>query len=325
MNNKILMHTLIVTLLTGLLFTSCKGIKESDEAHISTTDFKTKIALNGAQLVDVRTPIEYNQGHIENATLIDFNGADFLKNATGTLDKSKPVYVYCLSGGKRSQTSVEMLKAEGYDVQDLKGGIAGWTEKGFKTVKTEDDTETIIVKKSTIEESVTPINKSTTSKDEKDTKKVVERSISDVDKKKEIVREYKQVAVEKNEVKNEVKKEIKEVVETVQQKLTPEIVKVNTATFKSKIDGKNVQLIDVRTPKEYKNGHISKAKNINIFDNDFLQQATSLNKTKPVYVYCRSGVRSMKAANKLKGAGFKVYNLNGGIKGWQKDGNKIEK
>ena len=70
MNNKIFKYTLLITLLTGLLFTSCKDIKENDEAHLSTIEFKTKISEKNAQLVDVRTPTEYNQGYIENATLI---------------------------------------------------------------------------------------------------------------------------------------------------------------------------------------------------------------------------------------------------------------
>jgi rhodanese-related sulfurtransferase len=120
---------------------------------------------------------------------------------------------------------------------------------------------------------------------------------------------------------------VTEVVEVVTQNtnLTPAIIRVGNTEFKSHIDGENVQLIDVRTPREFSDAHIPKAKNINIYDDDFVQQASILDKSKPVYVYCRSGVRSMKAAKKLKTAGYKVYNLNDGIKGWQKAGNQTEK
>ncbi|MCF6349719.1 MAG: rhodanese-like domain-containing protein [Flavobacteriaceae bacterium] len=126
----------------------------------------------------------------------------------------------------------------------------------------------------------------------------------------------------KKEVQNtkEIKVQNKSAEAHIKQKIMPEIIKINTITFKNEINGKDVQLLDVRTPDEYNEGHIAKAKNINIYDDDFLQQVTSLSKSKPVYVYCRSGARSMKAANKLKDAGFKVYNLNGGIKGWLKKG-----
>ena len=79
----------------------------------------------------------------------------------------------------------------------------------------------------------------------------------------------------------------------------------------------NVQLIDVRTPEEYAEGFIKNAKNINFYDDDFLSQMSSLDKNKPVYVYCKSGGRSGKSATQLKEAGFtKVYDLEGGITAW---------
>ena len=81
----------------------------------------------------------------------------------------------------------------------------------------------------------------------------------------------------------------------------------------------NVQLIDIRTPKEYAEGFIKNAKNINFYDDDFLSQMSTLDKSIPVYIYCRSGGRSGKAATQLDEAGFtKVYDLEGGIKEWIK-------
>ncbi len=79
----------------------------------------------------------------------------------------------------------------------------------------------------------------------------------------------------------------------------------------------DIQLIDVRTPKEYAAGHIKSAVNINFFDDDFISQMSKLDKDKEIYVYCRSGGRSGKASKKLEAAGFtKVYNLKGGFKNW---------
>jgi rhodanese-related sulfurtransferase len=81
----------------------------------------------------------------------------------------------------------------------------------------------------------------------------------------------------------------------------------------------NLQLLDVRTPKEYKEGHIEGAELINFFDKDFVQQVEAdFDKSKPLMLYCRSGNRSAKATAKLKAAGFKeIYDLQGGYNTWE--------
>ncbi|MCP4975567.1 MAG: rhodanese-like domain-containing protein [Maribacter sp.] len=89
-------------------------------------------------------------------------------------------------------------------------------------------------------------------------------------------------------------------------------------TFKEAIQQKKVQLVDVRTPREYKGGHIGKAINIDLFQGGSFKQAfEKLDKNKPVYLYCRSGSRSKKAAQKLLDMGFEmVYDLKGGYMSW---------
>jgi rhodanese-related sulfurtransferase len=85
-------------------------------------------------------------------------------------------------------------------------------------------------------------------------------------------------------------------------------------TFKDSIAIKNIQLIDVRTPDEYKSGHIKNAKNIDFYSGNFNAEFNKLDKEKPVYIYCRSGSRSRQSANKLAAMGFKrIYDLEGGI------------
>ena len=92
------------------------------------------------------------------------------------------------------------------------------------------------------------------------------------------------------------------------------IAVLSTIDFKSQVEGKNVQLIDVRTPNEYKSGHIKGAKNIDFFSIQFKDEFNKLIKGKPVYVYCRSGSRSRQTANELALMGFKeIYDLKGGI------------
>lgn len=82
----------------------------------------------------------------------------------------------------------------------------------------------------------------------------------------------------------------------------------------------SLQLIDVRTPEEFSVNHLKNAQNICVTDDDFRKQVTILDKEKPVYVYCRSGKRSARAAEILKQMGFtKVYDLQGGIMEWQEN------
>ena len=79
-----------------------------------------------------------------------------------------------------------------------------------------------------------------------------------------------------------------------------------------------VQLIDVRTPEEYKDGFITNAINIDYFSPSFSEDIKVLDKEKPVIVYCRSGNRSAKSAKILEEAGFKeIYDLEGGFTNWK--------
>ncbi len=84
----------------------------------------------------------------------------------------------------------------------------------------------------------------------------------------------------------------------------------------------DVQLVDVRTEQEYGNGHLKEAILINIQGQDFTTKAMQqLDKQKPVIIYCRSGRRSMQAAQILVNEGFEtVYNMKGGILAWQAEG-----
>ncbi|MDE6263510.1 MAG: rhodanese-like domain-containing protein [Paramuribaculum sp.] len=101
---------------------------------------------------------------------------------------------------------------------------------------------------------------------------------------------------------------------------------MDAGSFAKLLANDNVQLLDVRTPDEYAEGHIAGARNIDIYDDDFISQATeSLDKSKPVAVYCRSGKRSAEAARRLAEKGYKVTNLEGGIIAWTKGNKPVEK
>lgn len=92
---------------------------------------------------------------------------------------------------------------------------------------------------------------------------------------------------------------------------------VSADDFARIIKSDSVILVDVRTADEYNAGHIDGARNIDVLKDDFNNIATtSLPKDKEIAVYCRSGKRSMKAANILAKDGFKVINLKGGWLEW---------
>lgn len=84
---------------------------------------------------------------------------------------------------------------------------------------------------------------------------------------------------------------------------------------------KDVLLVDVRTPKEFAEGHLSGALNIDVLEPDFITEVEKLDINKPIYVYCRSGKRSAKAALILKDFGFKeIADMKGGFLQWESDG-----
>lgn len=87
------------------------------------------------------------------------------------------------------------------------------------------------------------------------------------------------------------------------------------------IESGDVQLIDVRTPAEFNEGYIENAKNINFASPSFAKDITTLDKDKPVIIYCRSGNRSGKSVQDFINAGFtKIYDFNGGILEWKSEG-----
>ncbi|GGG95109.1 hypothetical protein GCM10011416_10710 [Polaribacter pacificus] len=103
--------------------------------NVSVEEFNKMIAQKGTQLVDVRTPTEFKAGHLEKAKLINIFDKDFEEQSLKVLDKSKPVYVYCRSGG-RSANAAEIYKKAGFTkVYNLVGGYGAWSAKKLKTIK----------------------------------------------------------------------------------------------------------------------------------------------------------------------------------------------
>ena len=111
-----------------ILLAAC-GNRSEQTNSLAPAAFEVRLSEPGVQLVDARTPSEYNSGHLADAINLDWTGGQ-LEAAAGKLDKSKPVLLYCASGS-RSAAAREFLTEHGFtDVMDLDGGIGAWVGAG---------------------------------------------------------------------------------------------------------------------------------------------------------------------------------------------------
>jgi len=109
------------------IFNSCtNGQSSPSNSSVSAIEFSKKITeLPGAAIIDVRTPGEFSQGHLKNALNYDISTSEF-ENRIASLDKSKPVLVYCLSGS-RSIYAVSIMQSKGFkEVYEMNGGMMKW-------------------------------------------------------------------------------------------------------------------------------------------------------------------------------------------------------
>ncbi len=115
---------------------SCNTLQSQNSGTLlPAVEFSEKLnGLPSAPVIDVRTAEEFSKGHLLNARNIDWSGHDFQK-LISTLDKSKPVFVYCLSGG-RSAKAADQMRSDGFkEVYELKGGIMKWREAKLPEAK----------------------------------------------------------------------------------------------------------------------------------------------------------------------------------------------
>ncbi len=112
-------------LLLSVFVFSCQGQTTSKEYLLKAAAFEKQSKSEKGLMLDVRTAAEFKEGHIEGAKNIDFLQDDFETNIV-QLDKSKPIYVYCKSGG-RSAKAIEKLRKQGFtNLYELEGGYGAW-------------------------------------------------------------------------------------------------------------------------------------------------------------------------------------------------------
>lgn len=122
---------LSVTLIALISMNSCAINAQN---ALETAAFETKIGSPNVQLVDVRTPQEFANGHLENAKNVNFNDPEF-KQKIALLDKSKPIAVYCGVGGRSGKASKMLVELGFKDISDLAGGMTAWAAARKKVVK----------------------------------------------------------------------------------------------------------------------------------------------------------------------------------------------
>jgi thioredoxin len=121
-------QTLLIMI--AFVLASCNGQSSKNIEVIEPTAFSEKLSsTQNPQILDVRTPEEFASEHIDNAVNVNWKGKDFATKAA-IFDKSKPVFVYCLSGG-RSKKASQKLKELGFtNIYELDGGIMKWNAEG---------------------------------------------------------------------------------------------------------------------------------------------------------------------------------------------------
>lgn len=122
------MRKIFAIALLAILFNSCGSgqTNSTTKTNLSAIEFAEKLKeMSTATIIDVRTIDEFSKGHLANALNYDWNENEFDKQIA-PLDKSKPVFIYCLSGG-RSSSAASKMRSEGFKtVYELDGGIMKW-------------------------------------------------------------------------------------------------------------------------------------------------------------------------------------------------------
>ena len=116
----------------GLAVLAACGSSTSTEGGIRVVSPTDAAAVQadppaGLQIIDLRTPEEYAEGHLNGSAMIDFYEADFA-DRIGALERDQPYLIYCRSGNRSGQTR-ELMDQLGFsDVREVDGGIVAWTE-----------------------------------------------------------------------------------------------------------------------------------------------------------------------------------------------------
>jgi rhodanese-related sulfurtransferase len=116
----------IIAFLLFILTTVASCAQSVTDTKLTPSVFEKEIQQSNIQLLDVRTATEYKNGHIQNALQADWTKPEEFTHRIQYVTKEKPVYIYCLAGG-RSKAAADWMRANGFTkVIELEGGINAW-------------------------------------------------------------------------------------------------------------------------------------------------------------------------------------------------------
>jgi rhodanese-related sulfurtransferase len=122
MTKRILMPLLV------FIMSACNNVAQTS-GELDVNAFEKAITDKNIQLLDVRTAGEFGSGHLGGALQADWTDRSQFMDRTSHLDPKRPVFVYCLSGG-RSAAAAEYLRSKGFQVTNMTGGISAWNRAG---------------------------------------------------------------------------------------------------------------------------------------------------------------------------------------------------
>lgn len=156
---SMVLRLIILSVLCGLLIAACSGDSEFEEIGGAVADAAAEEAGSLAEvgpgvrlvsaadgsaiqadppedlvILDVRTPDEFAEGHVEGATMLDFYQPDFAERLA-ELDPDQPYLLYCRSGNRSEQAAALMEQLGFRDVAEVDGGILAWTSGGHPVVR----------------------------------------------------------------------------------------------------------------------------------------------------------------------------------------------
>ncbi len=116
--------------------TACQSQSGGSGGVLAPQAFQKQLdKMSDATILDVRTPQEYAEGFIAGAKNVNWNGGDFNSQVEG-IDKNKPVFVYCLGGGRSAAAAKRLGKLGFKEVYDLQGGMMNWKSNGMPVANT---------------------------------------------------------------------------------------------------------------------------------------------------------------------------------------------
>jgi len=126
----------ILSIISVVLLFSCQGQNTDIIRNVDAIRFNQLIYQKEGIIIDVRTSEEFQSGHLKEATNIDYYSDDFSKKIN-LVQRDKPIYLYCRSGGRSSSAAKKMLKLGFKEIYNLRDGISSWISEELIIVKSE--------------------------------------------------------------------------------------------------------------------------------------------------------------------------------------------